>query len=240
MANNAIATRQKRALLLTRPRQSANAFLAQLDQDALASVTVIISPLIEIVSTGYTPDLSEFAGMIFTSAHVFDHIEVGKGQDAYCVGAKTAKLAQAHGWNVVAYFETADDLVAHIKASRPPLIHLAGAHRRGEIAARLTKHGTSTEAAVVYDQVALALSDDAQEVLVSGIPVVVPLFSPRSAELFAHNADNLAQTHVFAMSDAVADELAESKPRSLQIARAPTADEMRIGVENLLRRPTLP
>jgi hypothetical protein len=82
----------------------------------------------------------------------------------------------------------ADALVARLGGTaRPALVHLRGRHQRGDVAERLGPRATIRAAHVVYDQVALP----ARRGLCRGAgarPLIVPLFSPRSADLFAEAA----------------------------------------------------
>ncbi|NNE52034.1 MAG: uroporphyrinogen-III synthase [Sulfitobacter sp.] len=235
MANNAETDIDARSLLLTRPRESAQRFLGELDAKLMAGVTVVVSPLIEIVAIGKKPNLSAFAGAIFTSAHAPPLAPCGEGKPAFCVGAGTARAARVRGWDVLLVAETAEDLVAQIKDSPTPLIHLSGRHRRGEIAERLSATGTETKVHVLYDQRPQALSGEAQQLLRGPTGVVVPLFSPRTAKLFYDQVTDLSKVFVIAISDAVAELVEGSGCHEVITARAPTGVEMRRSVEMRLR-----
>jgi uroporphyrinogen-III synthase len=88
------------------------------------------------------------------------------------------------------------------------LIHLRGREARGDLAQRLSAAGVFTQERVVYAQDAQRLSDEAVSVLSGKAPVLVPLFSPRSAEILGTAWQGLA-THaplvVVAISQAVAE-----------------------------------
>jgi uroporphyrinogen-III synthase len=164
----------------------------------------------------------------------------GAGCAAYCVGDRTAQAAQGRGWNVALVAETADDLVGQMVGVRGPLLHLAGQHRRGEIADRLTSLGVTTDVMVVYDQPEQRLSVQARDLLSSGDLIVAPLFSPRSAQLFVGQVQEFGNMHIIAMSGAVVAALGTIVPKQMHIARAPTGEEMRRCVEKLLVGDTLP
>ena len=121
------------------------------------------------------------------------------------MGDKTGSVASAMGWKVGAVGADADALVAAISRISPrgPLVHLAGTHRRGRIAERLTATGIPTEVRTVYDQVLLPLSDAAKDLLAGKLPAIVPLFSPRTAAQFAHEVGDARHLRVVAMSEAV-------------------------------------
>ena len=237
MANNAETRRPRPSLLLTRPRASADRFLQGLDPALLAGLPVCISPLMEIRPLEVDADPQEAAAVIFSSANGVRLAGRGGGMPVYCVGAQTAAVAQGCGWCVRQVAETAEALLALLLAERPtgPLLHLAGLHRRGEIAERLNDGGIPTRVVALYDQVLLPLSAEAQALLAGGDPVVVPLFSPRSAQQFAAEADPSSRAVILAMSAAVAGALGAPPGWKLHIAAAPTANEMARGVEMLLR-----
>lgn len=239
MANNAHPSRQMTSLLLTRAQADARRFVDTLDPDVVAQTQVVVAPLLRIEAVDAPIEMDADTGVIFTSAKAVGFAAMGAGRAAYCVGAMTAQAATAKGWQVRLTAETADALVATITANAP-LIHLAGRHQRGDIAKRLTAKGLICRRAVIYDQHLQPLSDTAQEVLDGDKPVIVPLFSPRIAGQFADQARNLTQAHLLAISAAAAQALDGKTPASLHIAAAPTAQEMRRGVEKLLQQTSLP
>lgn len=232
----------KRALLLTRPQDSAERFAARLPIAALSGLSVCTSPLLEIVPVGKAPDLSSFNGVIFTSAHAVGFVPSRQGVCAYCVGAQTAKAARARGWRVDLVAQTADDLVAMIREANiiGPLVHLAGTHRRGEIAERLRLNGTTMEVVTLYEQRLKRLSQEAHALLTGEVTVIVPLFSPRTAAQFVDQAGALDRAIIVAISPAVAKTIEERRVANLLIANAPTGEEMGRLVEMLLRKDRLP
>jgi uroporphyrinogen-III synthase len=240
MANNAENHMEKPVLLLTRPRESAQRFLSRLDQGVLANARVVTSPLIEIVPTGAPTSLAGHSGAIFTSAHAPPLVLQGEGKSAFCVGQRTARAAQAQGWNVKCIAETAEDLIPMMSGVRGPLVHFAGTHRRGEISERLTDAGVETDVKVVYDQPAQKLSDVALHLLQTDAPIVVPFFSPRSAEIFVRQAQAVENIYIIAMSSAVAEKFDTFLPKDLKISPTPTREDMLCCVEKLLAGLTLP
>ena len=169
---------------------------------------------------------------------------------AYCVGARTAEAARAAGFEAVSAAGDADALVdmilracqgpsepargawserppETIKACKTALWHLHGEETRGDVASRLRQAGIDVCSAVVYRQVPQALDQAAKAVLATGAPVIVPLFSPRSAALFSQTLPpDRAALWVVAISPATAGALAGFVPQRLQIARSPEAPAM--------------
>ena len=229
----------KRALLLTRPQESAERFAALMPVDTLP---ICISPLLEIVSLDVQYDLTGYNGVIFTSENAVFRGPKGQGRGAYCVGERTAKAAFALGWVVLLVEQTADYLVEAIRKKRVlgPLVHLAGAHRRGEIAERLGSSGTEVTVVTLYEQHLRPLSSTAQNLLAGEVSVIVPLFSPRTATQFAEQAKVLDQVIVVAISPVVAEVIEGLPVAGVEIAQTPTGKEMLRLVENLLHKDRLP
>jgi len=228
-------------LLMTRPRAASNAFVARLNSSVLTSTQVVVAPLIEIVPKGPCPSLAGFGGVIFTSANGVAAAPLGAGLPAYCVGARTADAATQRGYTVKQIAQDANDLVARFDADkvRGPLIHLSGAHRRGEIAQRLTALGVSVSVHVLYDQPLQPLPDEAKDIFAGEVPVILPLFSPRTAAHLARQRVVAPRTTVIALSDAVAQPLPTQCFASVEVAAYPTGKEMVQDVEKQLRRDSL-
>lgn len=224
------------SLLLTRPRASAVRFAERLRPELRADVTVVISPLIEIAPNGACPDLTPFAGVIFTSAHGVRFAAAGDGRPAYCVGSTTSQAALARGWRIGAVARTAADLIHTVAQLHPPapLVHLAGAHRRGDIARHLNDLGISTSVETLYTQELRPLTAEGQAVLRSEAPVVVPLFSPRTAAHFRSEATEMRNIRIVAISPAVARALGADHGMQVDIVAAPDGTHMLRQVENLL------
>ncbi len=227
-------------LLLTRPQPGAAQFLDRLSP-ALRDGAVI-SPLIEITATGEPVDLSPYAGVIFTSANAVAHAPLGEGRPAYCVGPQTTAAAGKAGWQAQMVGLDAEALIATL-AERPqlgPLLHLAGRHRRADIAGILSASGQRVETATVYDQTLLPLSTAAQTLLSGPDPVIVPLFSPRSAQHFAREASSTERVIALSISRAAAQALEALPLYAHDVAAEPTGEAMAEAVEKLFRCTTLP
>ena len=162
----------------------------------------------------------------------------GLGRHAYCVGQKTAALAEAKGWQVVHWSETATALVARIIADAPTcqLVHLSGAHRRVEIAEALVKDGLRARTDVIYDQDFLAFQPDVLDLWRGERRIIAPLFSPRGAGQFARQAPHLDNVTVIALSAAVARAVAEAEPAQVIVSSAPNGLAMAEAIENTIGR----
>ncbi len=237
MANN--AKHSQINLLLTRPKAGAEAFWNALGSETQTFVTPIFSPLLKIVALH--PNLKKLDSVIFSSVNGVIHSPKGDGKIAYCVGAMTTKAADKAGWEAVQLGDTADQLVNKMQRMTisTPLTHLCGKHTRGNIAQRLMDAGRSTLQIAVYDQKKIQLNRQAREVQDSNFPLLVPLFSPRTASNFAEQNKGSAPLHLIALSQDVADEVKELSNKSLSVAASPTRVAMIDLVQNVTRQVAL-
>ncbi|WP_295048177.1 uroporphyrinogen-III synthase [uncultured Paracoccus sp.] len=162
-------------LLLTRPQADSQRFAAM-----LPDWRAVIAPILRIVPMPHdAARLAQAQGLVFTSAHAVASAGPGRGRLALCVGGHTAQAARAAGFDVRTGNGFAEGLLPLIAAAGVPLVHPHGRH----LAKRLPVPGM-----VVYDQQAVLLTTEAQALLAGDGPVVLPLFSPRSARLVAEAA----------------------------------------------------
>lgn len=233
-------------LLLTRPEAGSARFLAALPDAVRDGVKPLVSPLIAPVACGQMPALAEYDAVLFTSqeavAQVAARAEVPPGLPALCVGRATAEAAGAAGFRARSADGDAQALLALVRAQLPVgarLLHLRGTHSRGDVAATLSRAGWPTGEAVIYDQAERPLSAAAHAALSGTAPVIVPLFSPRSAALFAAGFHGTASLYVGCMSVAVAQECQTLPARSLHVCTRPDQSAMVALVERLWREASL-
>lgn len=220
-------------LLMTRPEAAGRRFVAGLPGTMRERITPCYAPLMEIVPTTGPVEIGAARGLIFSSAAgveaVADRVKA-RDLPCFCVGETSAQAARDAGWSRArAVALDAEGLLARLTCDPPegPLLHLRGAHARVPIAARLSEAGLPAREAVVYDQPERALTDEARDHLEGARPVLVPLFSPRSARLFAQGHAGGAPLRLLAMSPAVADVVAGLDAASLEVAGEPTGAAMR-------------
>lgn len=226
--------RQSRApiILLTRPLAQSQRFAAELAKSLGQGLHIVISPL---MATEYLqPDLpaKSYTGIVLTSetaAVAAKPLCQRLPTRAYCVGDRTAVAARAAGFEAISAKGDAAALIAYLTTRQiaGPLLYLRGTDTRGNVAEMLTKGGIETDSRVIYDQRPLPLSVEATQFLRDTRPIILPLFSPRSAVLFRHayprpNAPLL----IAAMSAAVADAAQALTPTRLEIADRPDAAAM--------------
>lgn len=213
-------------ILLTRPAAQSTRFAKGLDAD------VVISPLIAPVFPTVDLPTGDWAAVILTSETGAE--AAGRMRDrlpdlAFCVGQRTAEVARKAGFATRSADGDAEALLALILSTGiAPLLHLRGREARGDLAERLSAKGMRCDGVVVYAQEAQPLTAQAIDLLRGDKPVIVPLFSPRTAEILAVECRRIAATApliVIAMSAAVA-EAARPLGAPTIVAAHPDADSM--------------
>lgn len=212
-------------LVLTRPRVASAREAARYDGP------VVIAPVMQIVGRDVDVALDGFLGVILTSANAVPFLPDLSDMPAYVVGARTAEASAAtRGADVRLIAQDADDLVARLISSGDisgPLLHAHGRETRGEVAGRLSKAGIETVSTVIYDQEPCDLTDAAKRVLHGSAPVILPLWSPRSATLVAGQTGALPpNVVVIALSPAVAEAWRDGTGQTPVVCAAPTSEEM--------------
>jgi uroporphyrinogen-III synthase len=230
----------KPTLLLTRPADAAARFADDFRARFGADWPVVVAPLNERVPTGNLPPLDTVRTLIFTSeAGVAAFAALSSRRDfaVWCVGGRTAETAAAAGFQPETGPGDGAGLVRHLTAHSPPgpCLHLRGRHAAVDMAGALNSAGIETESAIIYDQRALPLTDEARALLAGREPVLLPLFSPRSARLAAAAlADVKAPLAVAALSPAVAAAAAAIPARATAVAATPDAGGMLDALAGLL------
>jgi uroporphyrinogen-III synthase len=179
-------------VLITRPEPQASRFAAELTA-ACPRTRPILAPLMQVEFLPVSLPHGPFAALVLTSETAAE--AAGRLQKqalslpklAFCVGDRTARAARRQGFEAVSAEGAAEDLVALI-VSRPDqgcLLWLRGQDYTCDLGAALAKAGRRLLARPAYRQNALPLAPDALAVLGRPGPVILPLFSPRSARLVA-------------------------------------------------------
>ncbi|SFL03669.1 uroporphyrinogen-III synthase [Shimia haliotis] len=224
-------------ILITRPAAAADRFVAAMRDDGIGQDT-LMSPLLRVEKTTEPVSYVGFTGVIFTSVN---GVEAAPPSDlpAWCVGQATAAVARSKGWLATAAGGNSGTLIARITADAPtgPLLHLRGNISRGDVATRLSEAGIATREAIVYDQELCGLTDEAKDILTRETPVVVPLFSPRTAMQFLNEYNQIqGRAPLFlAVLSSVIDETVRNLPAVERIVAAePNVSAMIDAVKGLL------
>ena len=225
-------------ILITRPAPSGAAFAKQLKKVIGPAAKIVLSPVFEIEACGALPDLSQVRQLVFSSRHgveAFARLSARRDIPAYAVGEATAQAGRDIGLSVTACGGDARQMRKRILADAlpGPFLHIRGEYTTGHLARDLTFAGLETHEAVLYSQRAVGLTDQAKECLQQKTPVILPLFSPRSARLAVSKVLVKAPLFVAAMSENVAQEIPPEIVREVVVAREPTTIEMLHTVQGL-------
>jgi len=218
-------------IIITRPQHQADRFAADLQARTPIALDIMIAPLMEIVPVEPVAPLPNAKHLIFTSANGVaqaDRLDLPRTATAWCVGDQTAEAAGALGVPVENAQGNSDDLVDKMITANPSglILHLRGAHATGQVANRLNAAGLTCEEAIVYDQRPVSPPAPLKAVLSSNTPLIIPLFSPRSARLLATATHLQAPATCVAISETTA-RLAESLFRvDVKIASFPDKNGM--------------
>ena len=155
----------------------------------------VLSPVLEIVSTGAKAPSEDFEAVIVTSAKALEHGEQNdslRGLPLFVVGARTAALAERRGWRIAGCAPESAALLPVILGARPSpgrLLYLAGRQRRETLETQLRAAGREVVTLETYEaREATALTGEASEALASGGLSAALHYSPRSAAIFARLA----------------------------------------------------
>lgn len=226
--------RQSRAptLLLTRPAPQSQRFAQQL-RARLGDVAVMISPLMQTAFLQPALPSPIYQAVIFTSETGVEaamRLQQPLPQRAYCVGNRTAAAARAAGFDALSAEGEVRALAALILGAgiKGPVLHLRGADTAGDLAGMLTKGGIETVSLIVYSQNPLPLSGAATDLFQSGTPILIPIFSPRSARLLAQAIPKAVASALWivAISKAAAAEAEALSPAFMTIAAHPDGENM--------------
>lgn len=230
-------------VLVTRPAADAARFAAMLVQ-ARRGTCILTSPLLAPSLLPVHVPSGGLGGLVLTSGtalEVVAGLELPPGLPAFCVGPRTAERAAALGLAAQNAGGDAEALLALILRLRPqgPLWHLHGAETRGNLSERLNSAGIETISTVCYRQEARPLSPVAVQALVRPGRIVLPVFSPRSAQLLLAALaplDLRATLEFVAISEASAAPLHAAGLGAITVADRPDGPAMRDCVLRLLDR----
>jgi len=229
------------AFLLTRPAPASARFAASLRESFGPAVRVVIAPLMGPVFLRPVLPPGPFDALILTSetgAEAARRLSADLGglpPRAFCVGDRTAQAAAAAGFQPQSAKGDAEALLRLITSTEPQgrFLHLRGRDSRGDIVQRLDSVGIMARDVIVYDQTPCPLSPEAVAMLAGDAPVVLPLFSPRSADLMAQTGPLRAPLWIAALSPAVADHARRLQPVRMAVAARPDAASLLRAIESL-------
>jgi uroporphyrinogen-III synthase len=226
-------------LLVTRPREDAEAFAAVLEGRGHEAV---VAPLLELrFLPGDDIPLLNVQAVLASSANgvrAFAARSPERNLPLYVVGPQSAEAATLAGFqNVVSADGDAAALIAKLAETTNPangkLVHAAGAETAGRIKQALETRNYQVEAVILYEAVpAKTLPANAGEALRANMLDGVLLFSPRSARIFASLvtqadlAENCQNMDAFCISSATAAALSSLPFARLAVAGSPNQAAM--------------
>ena len=218
-------------IALTRPRQGSEA-MAQALADLPA--TILVAPLQEIRPRTDEIVLLDQDILVFTSraaiCSALQQITLA-GRAAFAVGAQSAKELRKAGATVIGQAPTATELAGVITQHSPKerCHYLRGRHISLDLPKLLNSAGIETVSTIVYDQLDCPASAALLAALHGDSPVILPLFSARSAALLDRtttDARATASLYSIAISEAVNAQINGAAMTSRLVAASPDADAM--------------
>ncbi|PZX19005.1 uroporphyrinogen-III synthase [Palleronia aestuarii] len=219
-------------LILSRPEAQSRRFALEARRAGIDGA-ILISPVLQVHLD--PPAALPPGDLVLSSVHGVAAARDLSGRRVWAVGAATARAALAAGADLQ---QTAPDIAALatlLLAARPErVVHLRGTHVAGSLIEDLSAAGIRAEGITVYDQAARRISDAARRAIAAG-PVLLPLFSPRSAALLGAEVDGPpVAARVLAISAAAAR--AWPWPGEVRIAARPDGRAMLDGLRGLVDR----
>ena len=225
-------------LLLTRPLGGNERFCLKI-KHLLYSCEILDNPIQKI---DFLPSLSKVnknSVLIFTSANGLraakKHNLINK--KCFVVGANTKKIAVSFGYDVLGFSKDQENLLKLIKSKKPTesMVHIRGKHTVGNLCDALKRNQFSCLDIIGYNQEPLKIKKQNLQKIHSGRPVILPIFSSRSAELLQSNLD-LTGFNVIAISEAVAKIVTGVELGELVISKKPDLNSMQEATLAILRR----
>ena len=212
-------------ILLTRPT-AASERVAQSLKDLGAPI--LKAPLQVIEPSGILPDLSRDELIITTSAHaaaIFADARRLDGFKAAVVGERSAQIMTNAGADVQFTCPTATDLVQAISSAgiSKSCHYLRGKFTSVNLEEMLKNAGLETHSTLIYTQRPLPPRRDLLDALRGDIPLIVPLYSARSAGLMDDVIEQVAaraKLVAVCISDQVAEQCRSSSWFQRQVAQA--------------------
>lgn len=223
-------------MLITRPEPQAGRLAVALRAEG---ARVVVSPLMRPVFLTVTLPEGDFATVILTSeAGAMAAARLpGLPRRALCVGARTAEVARAGGFDARSLGSTAAEMLPALAAEPGPFLYLRGREASVDVAAALVARGQPAASAVVYAQEPAPLSGEARDLLENAGIVTIPLYSARSARLFLAACPAGAATDLrpVVIAPPVLEALPEALRAKAEVAERPDGPAMLAAILRVIR-----
>lgn len=225
-------------ILLTRPQRQSERFASALQARFGQAMNIVISPVIEVQwrAPSLLPKAHE--NLVFTSENGVRGLVrcwTQISRTAYCVGDRTARVAQDAGFLAKSAGGSATDLIAVMRdTENRDLYYARGETVSRDLASDLRALGHRVHEDIVYAQGPCDLNDAALAALRQPGTVIAPLFSPLSARCFQAQIETTheARIHAICLSATVAHELDPTIYSSIKICAHPTGNAMLDRIES--------
>ena len=225
-------------LLLTRPLDGNERFCLKI-KHLLYKCEILDSPIQKIEFLPGLNKINKNEVLIFTSVNGLRAAEKHNLTNNRCfvVGKNTKKIAVSFGYEVLGFSKDQENLLKLIKSKKPTesMVHIRGKHTVGNLCASLKKSEFICLEIIGYNQEPLKIKKQNLRKIQSGRPVILPIFSSRSAKLLRSNID-LTGFNVVAISEAVAQILTGVELGELVISKKPNLNSMQEATLAILRR----
>ncbi|MGE5548256.1 MAG: uroporphyrinogen-III synthase [Solirubrobacterales bacterium] len=238
--------------LVTRPKEDSEGVAREL---AVRGLDVMVEPLLDIRALdGVTVTSDGIQGILATSANgvrALARVLPDRTMPVWAVGDASAQVASELGYVRVASAGGDVETLAALVAERCDpaaggFLHAAGTVVAGDLSGRLAEKGFLVRRVVLYEAVtATEVTSSLAQSLAAGAIDVALFFSPRTAATFVNlvNAaglgETLARVTAYALSGAVARELAALPWRAVRTAASPTQAALLAALDHDLKRPAV-
>ena len=220
-------------VLITRPQSAADRLATELQARGFEAVA---APMLEIVDTGATVELSGVQAVLATSTNgvaAMARLDTNRDVKLLAVGDATAKAARELGFSDV---ESAggdsgalsDLTILRCDPAVGRLLHVAGGHVAGTLLETLRQAGFAIDTVVLYEaRTPEALEDETVRQIAAHEIAALLFYSPRTAETFvklvtkAGLVNECAAMAAVCLSAAVAEAAATIGWRHVSIAATP-------------------
>jgi uroporphyrinogen-III synthase len=230
-------------LLLTRPKAQSLRFADAFRDRFGQAASVLVAPLMEVTELSPDVPIPHAETLIFSSEAAVTAVRalsLPAGLAAWCVGPRTAAAARAAGFAALEGPGDGAGMVRAMIAARVagPCLFLRGEDVAADLAGLLNSAGIETHSVTVYRQSPMPLASAAQDLLAGVRPVLLPLFSPRSARLAAVAIGRpRAPLWLASLSAAVDSAAGALSAERREIASRPTAPAMLDALARLVADP---
>jgi len=226
-------------ILLTRPRDQALSFSERLVKLGVLPKNILIDPILKIEGVEACYNFTSVRGLLITSANAVAHLPadlIGSNLPTFCVGKATTRAAFKLGLMAQHVAETAQGLcnVLSVQDPKGPLLHLRGAHTSLDFEVHFWDTRLNVQNLIIYQQIEQELGFEIYNLLRGTVPVVLPIFSPRSAQLLCALDLNWSLHTSVVISEAVADPCRAAGFGKVIVSPEPTAGSMLSAIIQLL------